>query len=236
MHRNPLPSLAGFVYLIVALAPTLAAGDAVIHAGRLIDVRIRPAGAQVIDLSNFTVLPGLMDCHKHIAMHPMSPNRFEDLVTEMPPWWAPTGAAFRTAGSAREFAEMVCLGMAPMEALVSATRTAAELVGDQAEIGAIAPGVFADIVAVAGDPLADIHEMGKVKFAMKGWRGLREGRRSLTGEPYEALKFSAGLCDGRNIVRSICAGRGDRHYPPQGYGRGNDAGVYCQGWPPANPR
>ena len=79
-----------------------------------------------------------------------------------------TGAGFRTAGAAHELAEMVRLGMAPMDALVSATRTAAELIGDQREIGGIEPGYYADIIAVAGDPIADIREMEKVTFVMKG--------------------------------------------------------------------
>jgi imidazolonepropionase-like amidohydrolase len=79
-----------------------------------------------------------------------------------------TGAAFRTGGAAKEVGEMVRLGMAPMDALVSATRTAAQLIGAEREIGAIAPGYFADMIAVAGDPLANIGEMEKVRFVMKG--------------------------------------------------------------------
>ncbi|HLJ49146.1 MAG TPA: amidohydrolase family protein [Bryobacteraceae bacterium] len=79
-----------------------------------------------------------------------------------------TGAAFRTGGAAKELTEMVRLGMDPMDALVSATRTAAELIGDERNIGAIAPGFYADIVAVHGDPLTNIREMESVKFVMKG--------------------------------------------------------------------
>lgn len=79
-----------------------------------------------------------------------------------------TGAAFRTGSAAKELTEMVRLGMAPMDALVSVTRTAAELIGDEREIGTIAPGYFADVVAVAGNPVEDISQMEKVRFVMKG--------------------------------------------------------------------
>jgi imidazolonepropionase-like amidohydrolase len=79
-----------------------------------------------------------------------------------------TGAAFRTGPAAKELTEMVRLGMPPMDALVSATRTAAELIGAPREIGRLAPGSFADIIAVSGDPLTDITEMERVRFVMKG--------------------------------------------------------------------
>jgi imidazolonepropionase-like amidohydrolase len=79
-----------------------------------------------------------------------------------------TGAAFRTGPAARELTEMVRLGMLPMAALVSATRTAAELIGDPREIGHLTPGAFADVIAVSGDPLTDITEMERVRFVMKG--------------------------------------------------------------------
>jgi imidazolonepropionase-like amidohydrolase len=58
--------------------------------------------------------------------------------------------------------------MTPMQAIKSGTSLAAELLGQQDNFGAIAPGLFADIVAVAGDPLRDITELQRVKFVMKG--------------------------------------------------------------------
>jgi imidazolonepropionase-like amidohydrolase len=79
-----------------------------------------------------------------------------------------TGAAFRTGPAAKELTEMVRLGMPPMDALVSATRNAAELIGASRETGRLAPGAFADVIAVSGDPLADITEMERVRFVMKG--------------------------------------------------------------------
>jgi len=69
---------------------------------------------------------------------------------------------------AKEFSSMVKFGMTPAQALRSATVTASELLGMQDKIGTIEAGKFADIVAVPGDPLADISVMEKVDFVMKG--------------------------------------------------------------------
>jgi len=63
---------------------------------------------------------------------------------------------------------MVRYGMTPMQAIKAGTSVAAELLGRQDELGSIAPGHYADIVAVAGDPLQDIGELERVKFVMKG--------------------------------------------------------------------
>ena len=59
-------------------------------------------------------------------------------------------------------------GQAPMAAIISATSLAADTLGLAKEIGALAPGLQADLVAVAGDPLADITVLRKVTFVMKG--------------------------------------------------------------------
>jgi imidazolonepropionase-like amidohydrolase len=58
--------------------------------------------------------------------------------------------------------------MTPIEALRAATVNGAELLGRSSEIGTLEPGKFADIVAVDGDPLADITVMERVVFVMKG--------------------------------------------------------------------
>ena len=62
---------------------------------------------------------------------------------------------------------MVREGMAPMQAIISATKTAAELLGLSDKIGSLEAGKLADIVAVPGNPLKDIHKMEKVAFVMK---------------------------------------------------------------------
>ncbi len=68
---------------------------------------------------------------------------------------------------AQEFPRMVALGMSPAEAIRSATSRAAEMLDMQGELGVIAPGAYADVIAVAGDPLKDIHELERVGFIMK---------------------------------------------------------------------
>ena len=69
----------------------------------------------------------------------------------------------------RELGWFVKAGMTPEQALRTATTNAAELLGKEKELGAVAPGYFADLVAVDGDPLADIDvAIYKVKWVMKG--------------------------------------------------------------------
>ncbi len=68
---------------------------------------------------------------------------------------------------AQEFPRMVALGMSPAEAIRSATSRPAEMLDMQGEIGVIAPGAYADVIAVAGDPLKDISELERVRFVMK---------------------------------------------------------------------
>jgi imidazolonepropionase-like amidohydrolase len=69
---------------------------------------------------------------------------------------------------AQEFALMVKHGMSPVQALDAAHMKAAELLHAEDKLGSIEPGKLADIVAVPGDPLADITQMEKVNFVMKG--------------------------------------------------------------------
>ena len=69
---------------------------------------------------------------------------------------------------AKEFEYYVQYGMTPMQAIKSGTSLAAELLGEQNNFGTVAPGMYADLVAVAGDPLKDITELQRVKFVMKG--------------------------------------------------------------------
>jgi imidazolonepropionase-like amidohydrolase len=70
--------------------------------------------------------------------------------------------------NAHQFATMVKLGMTPIEAIRSATVVAAELLGWRDRVGAIAPGLFADLVAVRGDVLSDVGLLTDVDVVMKG--------------------------------------------------------------------
>ena len=68
---------------------------------------------------------------------------------------------------ADEFGYMVKYGMPPMQAIKAATSTAADLLDMQGELGVIAPGAYADIIAVKGDPLANVEALKNVSFVMK---------------------------------------------------------------------
>jgi imidazolonepropionase-like amidohydrolase len=68
---------------------------------------------------------------------------------------------------AEEFKWMVKFGMTPAAAIQAATSRPAEMLGSKGEIGAVAEGAYADIIAVGADPLKDIGELEKVKFVMK---------------------------------------------------------------------
>jgi imidazolonepropionase-like amidohydrolase len=75
----------------------------------------------------------------------------------------------------REFVYMVEAGMPPMAAIKSATSEAARLAGLEEELGTVEPGKIADLVAVPGDPLADIAQMTRVGFVMKNGVVLAQG-------------------------------------------------------------
>ena len=70
--------------------------------------------------------------------------------------------------NAREFVYMVEAGMPPLAAILAATREAATLLGAADRIGSIQAGRFADLIAVAGNPVTDISELRRVTFVMKG--------------------------------------------------------------------
>ncbi len=68
---------------------------------------------------------------------------------------------------AQEFDRLVKMGMSPMDAILSATSRAAELLDSKGELGALTTGAYADIIAVPGDPLKDIKQFENVTFVMK---------------------------------------------------------------------
>jgi len=78
--------------------------------------------------------------------------------------------------NAREFAELVRAGMTPMQAIQAGTRVASEALGWQDRIGTIEKGKLADMVAVSGDPLADIAALERVSFVMLGGKVVRQDR------------------------------------------------------------
>jgi imidazolonepropionase-like amidohydrolase len=78
-----------------------------------------------------------------------------------------------TEPEARELSYMVRYGMTPRQAIESATRVGAELLGRGADLGTVEAGRLADIIAVAGDPLQDVAELERVRFVMKGGQTIK---------------------------------------------------------------
>ncbi|HXW56807.1 MAG TPA: amidohydrolase family protein [Candidatus Cybelea sp.] len=70
--------------------------------------------------------------------------------------------------NAHEFGKMVDMGLTPLQSIQAGTVNAADLLGWSDRVGSIEPGKFADLVAVDGDPLANVHVLENVRFVMKG--------------------------------------------------------------------
>lgn len=78
------------------------------------------------------------------------------------------GSAERQGKNAEELVSLSKRGLTPLEAIRAATTTAAELLDEQDQLGALEPGKYADLIAVQGDPLTDITVLRHVTFVMKG--------------------------------------------------------------------
>src|SRR5580765_624233 len=73
-----------------------------------------------------------------------------------------------TEPMAQEFPYLTQFGLSAMDAIHAATSRAADMLDEKGELGALAPGAFADVIAVNGDPVKDVKELANVKFVMKG--------------------------------------------------------------------
>ena len=78
--------------------------------------------------------------------------------------------------NARQFATMVTWGMTPLQAIEAATANAAEALGRTADVGAIAPGRYGDMIAVKGDPTTDVHLLEAVPVVIKGGVVVKDAR------------------------------------------------------------
>jgi len=74
----------------------------------------------------------------------------------------------------KQFAYQVRYGQTPMQAIQTATTNAADLLGWADQVGAVKPGLFADLVAVPGDPTADVTLLESIPFVMKGGRVVKQ--------------------------------------------------------------
>jgi imidazolonepropionase-like amidohydrolase len=78
------------------------------------------------------------------------------------------GGVYPNGDNAKQFVTMTQWGMTPMQAIQAATVTAGEALGRSQDVGAITVGRFGDLIAVSGDPLADVSVLQSVQFVMKG--------------------------------------------------------------------
>jgi imidazolonepropionase-like amidohydrolase len=85
--------------------------------------------------------------------------------------------------NARQFHSLLKLGLTPAQVLDMAAGAAADLLGLSGHAGAIVPGAWADLIAVAGDPLADVTELERVRFVMKGGVVVKDERSASGGRP-----------------------------------------------------
>ena len=131
------------------LVPTLLVADQVNETARLHPERLNPSSAQ-----------------KALEVTPLMKGMFAGAYK------AGVKIAFGTDTSAgvnaHEFALMVGAGMAPADAILTATHNAADLLGVSETAGSIQPGRYADLIAVKGNPLQDITRMEHVDWVMKG--------------------------------------------------------------------
>ncbi|HVU86775.1 MAG TPA: amidohydrolase family protein [Pirellulales bacterium] len=82
----------------------------------------------------------------------------------------------------KQFFYMVKYGLTPAQAIRAATSDAAELIGRPKDVGRVAPGLYADLIAVDADPLADVRALEKVEFVMKGGVVIKD-ELTAAGEP-----------------------------------------------------
>ena len=134
-------------------------------------------GVKVIIAEGKTVMPGLIDSHVHIYTDKECwkdrVNNFKMLLEKGIKISLGSDADvpyIRQGDNARELSIFVELGMSPMDAIIAATRTAAEAIGVADRVGTIEKGKIADIILIEGCPLDNIdllHDEDKIRMVMK---------------------------------------------------------------------
>lgn len=134
------------------LVPTLIAGSTVVEYAKMHPEALGPSSAA-----------------KALAVGPvMAANLYRAYKAGVKIAFGTDAGVYPHGNNAQEFSLMVKAGMPAMDAILSATSGAADLIGDSADIGSVQPGRYADIIAVEGDPVSDITTLEKVIFVMKG--------------------------------------------------------------------
>jgi imidazolonepropionase-like amidohydrolase len=171
----------------VGIKAAVRAGVDSIEHGTMLDEE----GAKLMEEHGTWLVPTLY-CFQHDMETGLSKGRDPDSYAKGVEILAAQGPAFKLAlkhhlkiaygvddddvdeSVSREFGALVEGGMTPLQALQAATINGATMLGKDKVFGSIEPGRFADIIAVTGDPLADIKVMYKVDFVMKGGQVIKD--------------------------------------------------------------
>ena len=171
----------------VGIKAAVRAGVDSIEHGTMLDEE----GAKMMEERGTWLVPTLY-CFQHDMETGLSKGRDPDSFAKGKEILAAQGPAFKLAlahhlkiaygvddddvdeSVSREFGALVAGGMTTLGALQAATINAATLLGKDKQFGSIEPGHYADIIAVTGDPLADITVMYKVDFVMKGGQIIKD--------------------------------------------------------------
>lgn len=182
--------VAAHAHGIHGIKAALRAGVASIEHGSILDrealelfkangaylVPTRLAYQAVVERAREGTLPDWA-ARKALEIAPLADRSFREAVKAgVPIAFGTDSGVFPHREAAREFILLVAAGLPPLEAIRAATLHAAHLLGREADLGTVESGKYADLVAVKGDPLADITLLERVEFVMKGGVVYKGGR------------------------------------------------------------
>jgi imidazolonepropionase-like amidohydrolase len=125
-------------------------------------------GDWMIDNAGLTRLPAPLLAKAQVVIPAARKNIAHAFASGVKVAFGTDAAVYPHGMNAHEFAVMVKLGLTPLQAIQSSTINAADLLGWSGKVGTLAPGAWADIIAVDGDPVKDVTTLERVKFVMKG--------------------------------------------------------------------
>ncbi|HEX6317097.1 MAG TPA: amidohydrolase family protein [Gemmatimonadaceae bacterium] len=177
--------VAAHAHGVEGIKAAVRAGVATIEHGSVLDdeaiALMKERGTYLVptaylrDRINLSVLPPLVRRKAETVLPLAVESNRKAIAAGVKVAFGTDAAVFPHGENAKEFAVYVKLGMTPLAALRSATTVAAEVLGRD-DRGLIAPGRLADLIAVPGDPLADITVTERVLWVMQGGRVLKDER------------------------------------------------------------
>jgi imidazolonepropionase-like amidohydrolase len=177
--------VAAHAHGVEGIKAAVRAGVATIEHGSVLDdeaiALMKQHGTYLVptaylrDRINLSVLPPLVRRKAETVLPMAAESNRRAIAAGVKVAFGTDAAVFPHGENAKEFAVYVKLGMTPLAALRSATTVAAEVLGRD-DRGLIAPGRLADLIAVPGDPLADITVTERVQWVMQGGRVVKDER------------------------------------------------------------